>query len=213
MFTQTVLDRRSFRMLLKFHLGLPLTDAVQPCPDCLATQDVFGHHALSCKKASGFIDKHDSIVSTLFQTLKSAGVSCSKEAFNPMADNRQRPGDIHVPDFDVYGQAYLDVSIINILAPSHLARAATGPLAGSKIRYDEKMRKYPDLGSNFKPLVLECTGGWHHYSMGYLKTIANRVSSYSLKSPTQVLNEMLTAVSFRLQRHQGAMLIRRCLGR
>ena len=130
-----------------------------------------------------------------------------------MADNRQRPGDIHIPDFDVYGEAYLDVSIINILAPSHLSRAASAPLAGSQIRFDEKMRKYQALGANFKPLILECTGGWHRFSMDYLKTIANRVSSYSFKTPTQVLDNMLTAIYFRLQRHQGAMLIRRCLGR
>ena len=211
-FTQTVLDRPTFRLLLKFHLGLPLMADVHLCPDCLSTQDVFGHHALSCKKSSGFIDKHNAIVTTIFDTLKSAGVSCSKEAFNPMTDDRQRPGDIHIPDFDVYGEAYLDVSIINILAPSHLSRAASAPLAGSQIRFDEKIRKYQALGANFKPLILECTGGWHRFSMDYLKIIANRISSCSLKSPTKVLNNNLTAVSFRLQRHQGSKLIRRCLG-
>ena len=31
---------------------------------------------------------------------------------------------------------------------------------GSKPRYNEKMFKYPDLNSRFKPLVVDFTGGW-----------------------------------------------------
>ena len=212
-FLKTVLDPPTFRMLLKFHLGMPLSSAPGQCPDCFATQDVFGYHALSCKKASGFIDQHNSIVNGIVAVLRSANVSCSLEARNPMIDNQQRPGDIYIPDFDVYGEAYLDVSVINILAPSHIERANVGPLAGSKIRFDAKKQKYPDLGPRFKPLVLECTGGWHPYSMDYLKTMADRIASCSLKTPTQALNSILTGASFRLQRYQGIKLMRRCLGR
>jgi hypothetical protein len=45
-------------------------------------------------------------------------------------------------------------------------------LMGADIRYVEKMKKYPDLGPRFKPLVIESTGGWHNYSFDYLKTMA-----------------------------------------
>jgi hypothetical protein len=46
------------------------------------------------------------------------------------------------------------------------------PQKGSNVRYLEKRKKYPDLGPKFKPLVIESTGGWHNYSMDYLKSIA-----------------------------------------
>jgi hypothetical protein len=43
-----------------------------------------------------------------------------------------------------------------------LAKASKGLLKGADIRYVEKMKKYPDLGPRFKPLVIESSGGWHN---------------------------------------------------
>jgi hypothetical protein len=37
-------------------------------------------------------------------------------------------------------------------AQSYVSRAAKGQLEGSRIRYDQKMKKYLDLGASFKPL-------------------------------------------------------------
>jgi hypothetical protein len=74
------------------------------------------------------------------------------------------------------------------------------------------MKKYPDLGFRFKPLVIESTGGWHAYSFEYLKKIAEHISSRTNMLARDVLNRMLTSTSIRLQRHQGTMLVRRCLG-
>ena len=74
------------------------------------------------------------------------------------------------------------------------------------------MTKYPDLGSRFKPLVVESTGGWHPYSMGYLKQIAEQIAAHSRLSTADALNTLPTFASCRLQRHQGAMFVRRYLG-
>ena len=78
---------------------------------------------------------------------------------------RTRGLDLFVPDFDVYGDGFLDVSVINITSKSYLPKASKTKLAGSNIRYAEKRKKYHDLGPNFKPLVIESTGGWHAYSL------------------------------------------------
>ena len=48
-------------------------------------------------------------------------------------------------DFDNFGDAFFDVSVINICADSYVTRAAKGILEGSSIRYDAKMKKYPKL--------------------------------------------------------------------
>jgi hypothetical protein len=62
-------------------------------------------------------------------------------------NTRQRPGDIYMPEFDIYGDAFLDVSVINICADIYVSRATKGQLEGSRIRFEEKMKKYPELGS------------------------------------------------------------------
>ena len=210
--SNTVIESSSFRALLKYSIGLPLFSGVHKCPDCGKNQDKYGHHALSCKVASGSIDKHNSIVNGIFKHLKQAFITCCSEAFNPMKDNRERPGDIYMPEFDVYGDAFFDVSVISICADSYFSRAAKGQLEGSKIRYDTKMAKYPDLGSRFKPLVIESTGGWHPYSFDYLKTLADHIAAKTNKVARDALNSILTTSAFCLQRHQGTMLVRRCLG-
>ena len=143
--------------------------------------------------------------------MKAAGISCCSEAFNPMKDCSQRPGDIYMPEFDVRGDAFFDVSVVSIGADSYYARAAKSKLAGSEIRYQAKKTKYPDLGFRFKPLILESTGGWHPYSFGYLKTLSEHIASRTNKSAKDALNSILSAASFCLQGHQG-MLVRRCLG-
>jgi hypothetical protein len=208
----SVIEPSAFRLLLKYSCGLPLFSDERKCPDCGKFQDNFGHHALSCKKNTGAIEKHNSIVNSIFLQMKAAGISCCSEAFNPMKDCSQRPGDIYMPEFDVRGDAFFDVSVVSIGADSYYARAAKGKLAGSEIRYQAKKSKYPDLGSRFKPLILESTGGWHPYSFGYLKTLSEHIASRTNKSAKDALNSILSAASFCLQRHQGAMLVRRCLG-
>lgn len=206
------LDPSSFRALLKYSVGLPIMSEDQPCPDCGKMQDKFGHHALSCKVASGKIDRHNSIVLGLSALLKKASINHRVESMNPMNNTRQRPGDLYMPEFDPYGEAFFDVSVISICAESYYKKASKGQLEGSKIRYDEKMRKYPELQNRFKPLVIESTGGWHAYSFGYLRKMAEHIAARTNKMAKDALNELLTSASVRLQRHQGTMLVRRCLG-
>jgi hypothetical protein len=207
----TTVDPVSFRMALKYSVGIPLLLTERSCPDCSKMMDVYGDHASTCKVSSGSIDKHNSIVRALHNVMVDAKINCSMEASAPGQKTKQRPGDIFVPDFDGNGDAYFDVSVINTCCSSHISRSSKGPLCGAQIRYDQKVAKYPDLGRQFKPLVVEAFGGWHPYSLGYLQLIADSMASKTRLSPSESLKKILVPVSFSLQRHIGAMLVRRCL--
>jgi hypothetical protein len=41
-------------------------------------------------------------------------------------------------DFDYFGDAYFDVSVINITSHAYLPRSSKGQLKGSKILFEEK---------------------------------------------------------------------------
>jgi hypothetical protein len=167
---------------------------------------------LKCKKDN--IDFSNGIskvcVVDLMNKMKAVTMACSYEAKNLNNSSNQRPGDIFVPEFDIYGDPFLDFSVINIIAKSHLAKSAKGQFCGANIRYSDKMKKYPDHGPRFKPLVIESTGGWHSYSMDYLKTMASHIACRSNKPNSFVLSSLLRGCSFSLQKLQG-MLVRRCL--
>lgn len=201
-----------FRALIKYSINMPLMSQECKCPDCGKIQDRFGHHALACKVASGAIDKHNSIVNWISLEMTRANIAHVKETGNPMSNTRQRPGDIFMNEFDIYGDAYFDVSVINPCAESYWKRAVKGSLEGANIRYEEKMKKYPELGGLFKPLVVEATGGWHAYSFDFLKKIAGHISGRTGVLTSDALNSILCGTSVKLQRHQGTMLVRRCLG-
>jgi len=64
----------NYSTLLKWHLGVPLLPADcagRPCPLCGGPVDIFGNHAVSCKK-SGFGDRHLGTQSFLCQVLTPA---------------------------------------------------------------------------------------------------------------------------------------------
>jgi hypothetical protein len=100
----------------------------------------------------------------------------------------------------MYGDAFLDVSVINITVKRHIHKSSKGHLCGANIRYLENMKKYPDLGPKFKPLVIESTGGWHGYSMDNLKIMAGHIGSRTNKPTSFALSNLLRTCSFALQR-------------
>jgi hypothetical protein len=144
--------------------------------------------------------------------MKKAKITCDVEVKSPMNNSSQRPGDIYMPEFDLFGDAYFDVSVINSCAESYCRRASKGQLEGSFIRFKSKMGKYPELGRRFKPLVVEATAGWHRHSWDYLKLLADHIATRTDKSTKTALNGLLTATSFARQRNQGTMLVRRFQG-
>jgi hypothetical protein len=211
-FSRTTLTPAVFRMLLKYHLGIPILSYPQPCPDCHKLMDVYGDHAMVCPVSSNRIDKHDSIAELLFENLKKAGLSVCLNVGKPEQHDGSRPGDIYLSKFDNLGESYFDISIINILCPSHLARASKGQLQGSDIRYKEKLKKYSDLKDQLKPLIIENTGGWHPKSFETLKSLSELIAHRTNQSTKDVLNSLLLNISVNLQRDQGAMVVRRCQG-
>ncbi len=209
---KTAIDPCAFRMLLKFNLGLPLFEGMHDCPDCSKSQDNYGYHALSCKIAAAPIHRHDSLVNCIADALRKAKIPCDTNVGSTTQQNNERPGDIFINDFDRFGDAYFDLSVVNIFAKAYFQRASKGVLQGSRIRFNQKKAKYADLGPRMKPLVVECTGGWDSFSLDYLKSIAESIAARSRKTAKLTLNSLLASLSCRLQRHQGTLLVRRCLG-
>ena len=215
-FTKSKFDKSSFQFMLKYSLGVPLFLEKHECLDCGVLMDQFGDHAVTCSFSSGRIEKHNSLVNVLYKKLKDVGVSCYCEAAVisnsvPNSESKERPGDLFITDFDIFGEAYFDVSVINMLCPSYLRKSSSGSLCGAEIRYAEKMKKYAHIGPQFKPLAVECTGGWHAMSFKSLKSISALIASRSNQATKLVLKNLLTSLSVSLQRHQGAMMVRRCL--
>jgi len=83
-----------YSTLLKWHLGVPLLPADcagRPCPLCRGPVDVFGDHAVSCKKL-GFGDRHLGTQTFFCQVLTQSRVPHDREV--DIAGKGRHPADI-----------------------------------------------------------------------------------------------------------------------
>ena len=63
----TVMAPRVYLTCVRRLLGLPVLPAPVPCPLCKQTMDVFGDHALCCKKSSDTITRHNRVRNLISQ--------------------------------------------------------------------------------------------------------------------------------------------------
>jgi len=171
--------------LLKWHLGVPLLPADcagRPCPLCGGPVDVFGDHAVACKK-SGFGDRHLGTQTFFCQVLTQSRVPHDREV--DVAGNGRRPADILLKAWDGRRDLAVDLTIVH-------PNPATGrPLRGSAAIFlrdkgDQKCRESAEscgrMGVDFSPMVFDTWGGLHGAGKEVVKAMFARCTAPLLPS-------------------------------
>ena len=125
-------NNQQFYLLLCLVLGAPITSNDYFCRGCEKVADKYGYHALSCVGLDGkqLFRRHDSLCNYLAKWLRQARYRIEMEARYLNKDGSwkrslKRPGDIKILDFSLQADEardlYLDITVGNIFAPSHLA--------------------------------------------------------------------------------------------
>jgi len=147
---------------VKWHLGVPLLPsdcAGRPCPLCGGPVDVFGDHAVSCKK-SGFGDRHLGTQTFFCLVLTQSRVPHDREV--DIAGNGRRPAGILLKAWD--GRRDLAVDLTTV----HPNPVAGRPVRGSvatflKDKGEQKCRESAEscgrMGVDFSPMVFDTWGG------------------------------------------------------
>ena len=95
-------------------------------------------------------------------------------------------GYAHITDADHPENYFLDLSVINILSPSYIAKAAETQLAGAKIRESEKRTKYAHHAA-FIPLAIETYGGLGPSFKEILQILATRYQKKKKKNYSETI--------------------------
>jgi len=179
-----------YSTLLKWHLAVPLLVAHcagRPCPLCGGPVDVFGDHAVSCKK-SGFGDRHLGTQTFFCQVLTQYRVSHDREL--DIAGNGRRPADILLKAWDGRRELSVDLKIV----PQNLVTGQT--LRGSaatflKDKGEQKCRESADscgrMGVDFSPMVFDTWGGLHRAWKEVVKAVFARCTSSLLPGARHVV--------------------------
>ena len=155
-------------LLLGLILGAPIVQNDYLCRGCDVVADKYGHHALSCPGRNGtqLFWRHDTLCDYLAQWMRQAHYEIEMEQRYISVDGRyqrslERPGDIKVINFalqcDQPKDLYLDISVANIFAKSHLAVAQKRLGVARQV----ERRKFDKYGhrADIKGLGYEVLGG------------------------------------------------------
>lgn len=150
-----------FRTLLKFWLGVSLTEEVTDgaavCPFCDGPCDVFGDHAL-CRKKTELNSRHEAVVEYFTLYVRAAGLKVENDV---QIGGRLRPADILLTRWACGLPFAGDVVVTHPLAPS-LGLSSIAAAAAVRNKAARKKAKYSQLVAahniDFAPLALSSFG-------------------------------------------------------
>lgn len=173
------LSDEEVRVAVGLRLGANLC-LPHPC-QCGVEVDSVGSHALSCKKSSARIQRHNALNDVLFRALLRAGVPAMKEPPGLLRSDGKRPdGVTQIPWVSGKCLAW-DVTVTDTLARSyaHLSSISAGKAAERAA--EGKMQKYAAMSAthDFQPIAIETLGPINSSAIHFLHSLGKRIATAS----------------------------------
>jgi hypothetical protein len=209
----THLDDQSLRLLLKYWMGIPIFDGKARCL-CGSIIDLYGDHAIHCKRGGHLIRRHDHVRDILYQSLQVASIQVSKELVGYMHGEKSRVGDIILPfggnGFNTDTECLFDVSILSSLYVDRLNNSSKQRESTSELAVKLKLsaRKADRNGMietarglrKFVPIGFEALGGFSSNSKKLVDFIATEWCLKSGLKKSLAKRSIVSKISMAIQR-------------
>ena len=170
------------------------------------------YHRLHCNRENkrGRYHQHNNIQAQLVAFAKSFGLSAQQTPANFRLEGDKRTLDASITLDDHV--LLVDVTGIDMLAPSHLARNSSGPDKSASDREAAKLKTYKDLEAKFDakivPFIYDLLGGIHPTAVDVLKEIAKSgdEDESGYRSRNYRVHRCISRMSIAIQRDNAAML-------
>lgn len=113
----TKIARDRFRLMLRWHLGIPIlspTQAGKPCPSCGEALDIFGDHAVTCSRGPLW-RRHFLVQDYILRLSRAAGFQATREV--SLVGSNRREADILISNWDGLRPLAVDLTIRHPRAP------------------------------------------------------------------------------------------------
>ena len=198
-----------FVAALRYRIGHPMFRADGPCPACNQPSDRFGDHAMNCAWQGERIARHNSLRDTLYNTAVSAALGPTREGQFLLPGEGGKPADVFIPNHTGGKDAALDVTVINPLQASLVARAATEPghalNVAHKRKIDKSWQPCHDQGIVFLPLAVESLGAWHKSAIAEVKKLGSSLARHTGEEESVTINHLFQRLSIDLMRGNAAL--------
>ena len=178
----TVMEPRVYLTCVRRLLGLPVFSSPIPCPLCMQTMDIYGDHALCCKKSGDMITRHNRVRNLIYSFADIGLMSPELEKLGilgPTDRSRRRPGDISFKKWAPYRGLAIDVAVICPLAASHLSEEEPCESYAVRQKYDRYEEGFKGSNYDFVTLVFETSGAVNMDGLNVLKQIFRCASKRS----------------------------------
>jgi hypothetical protein len=219
----TRLDNFTMRLSLRRLLGLPPSD-IAPlrcrfCNQANGDMQLNPWHPISCPRLAGTLStkRHNHVVDTISRWATRLGGYVTKPTKRQALKHQDK--DV-IPDFDLQlgPSRYIgDVTIPDPTAPSHVAKAAQGPLAVAAEAAKKKQDNYREHMRQLKPsatlvpFVVETYGGFGVEASNFIKDlIAQSAHFKSVWQPSELIHNIWWSISCAVQR-ENASIMRKAL--
>ena len=216
------LKSESFRMALKFRLGMPIFDSPFPCPaqakdgaTCGVAMDVYGDHAICCNHGTSRVFRHNNLRDILAHAAKAAGLSAvAVEKKNQIAGSKRKPGDITVQQYHRgFSTSAFDVTVAHPLQKKHIEVAMSE--AGVVAQEAQTGNCRNPFRFAWRKASISCR--WHgNLSGGATESVHEVVRKWTNLeaarggcSPALIRQTLYSQISCCLQRHLGQAILDR----
>ena len=207
-----VLTPRVYLTCVRRLLGLPVISAPVPCPFCMQTMDIFGDHALCCKKSGDMITRHNRVRNLVYHFADVGLLSPELEKLGilgPTDRSKRRPGDVSFKSWSSGRGLAVDVAVICPLAPSHIREeepCESYAILHKHARYDESFK---DSDYDFVAMVFETSGAVNAEGLNILKQIFRCASKRSFQGHSTFCARAWARLSCCVQTSVAQMILNR----
>lgn len=199
-----LLDNDAVRVAVGLRLGCVLCEA-HSCR-CGAMVDMHGSHALSCRRSSGRIQRHNCLNDIILRGLARAGIPSVKEPHQLTRNDGKRPDGLTMLPWQRGRSATWDVTVVDTLAASYLSQSATNAAAAAELAADRKKSKYStiSLTHHFYPIAIETLGPLCRDGAAFVNDIGHRISTVT--SDTRQTAFLFQRLSVAVQRYNAVCI-------
>lgn len=173
------LDDEAVRVSVGLRLGAEIC-ATHTCP-CGATVEANGSHGLACPLGPGRAARHSVINDMVWRSLVKAGFPSNKEPNGLTRTDGKRPDGVTLIPWEMGKCLAWDVTVIDTLAESYLARAAETAGAAAEIAAERKVTKYANILPQycFIPLAFETLGPINNEGLTFFTSLGRHLAKLS----------------------------------
>ena len=208
----TVMTPRVYLTAVRRLLGLPVISAPVPCPFCQQTMDVYGDHAVCCRKSSDMITRHNRVRDLIAEFSRVGLLAPELEKLGllgPTDRSSRRPGDISFKRWAPNRGLAIDVAVICPVAASHLHEEEPCESYARLHKHARYDGGFKGSDYDFVAMVFETSGALNWEGLEVLRQILRCASKQSKVGHSSFCTRAWARISCCIQISVAQMILNR----